>query len=97
MLKLFLYLHIMKYRQLTKEQFENLNSLFPYIGNSTNFKFNYQDYIMVENSEEEILNFEKRQLIGKQKLKLEDQEDQLFKEELSSRLETLDTEKTKKN
>ena len=39
-----------------KEQFENLNFLFPYIGNVTNFKFNYQDYIMVENSEEEILN-----------------------------------------
>ena len=47
--------------------------------------------------EEEILKFEKLKRREEQKLGLKDQEDQIFKEDLSSRLETFDVEKTKKN
>ena len=44
------------------------------------------------------LKFEKLKQREEQKLGLKDQEDQVFKkEELSSRLETFDIEKTKKN
>jgi len=47
--------------------------------------------------EEEILKFEKLKRREEQKLGLKDQDDQVFKEELSSRLDTFDIEKTKKN
>ena len=47
--------------------------------------------------EEEILKFEKLKRKEKQTLELNDQEDQIFKDELPSKLDAFDVEKTKKN
>jgi len=42
-----------------KEQFKNLEKIFPNIKNKMSLSFNFEDYILVKNSEEEILNLVK--------------------------------------
>lgn len=42
-----------------KDQFNNLDKIFPKSKNSTNFEFNYDDFILIENSEQDILNLYK--------------------------------------
>ena len=56
-----------------KEQFENLNIIFPDINSNTNFKFNHDQFLMVKNSADEIFNLVKNfstdlNIINKNKL-----------------------------